>query len=878
MAIPYVRHSSVSSRVSVEDALFNQARALSDGELQEFCENLITQMKGHDRSNDFITMLRKFYVLVQATRKNLPIPRQLIDQLYMVLSEPEQGAARVRLLCAVILREIAPTALLEIRHFNPPVETRQLPFILPVVLAQGARLGFLSQITPILVKLLAHSGADQETCQRILSSLAVIACRHTVCLTEEHIAQINNQLIVWLRNASTVSAPNPYAGRQLFSSNKQPAPVKEIDGSASRDFFTVLSVGQYYSSDQWLNIQSFSMLRTWMLRTFPPGSFVLGSSRIGTVPASPFLSATTSRTPSPGDSGAGHSSSVSDLSSMASHRGSTTTIGGSTTTDLFSRSRSKLREKAYDYCMRLVDQCDKKPEKKSDEDLVHSALLEVTFLLDRLCTNSSTMVPRAFPTIKRIYSRLTSAVQTAQVGGGGGGAAGGVAGTGAVCLNNCESQLLLALIQFFLNHAETVVYDSDPACSLFFGQVLAQNYHIPSVAFSTVAFCVQQREPLFNNTVILSRFFPNLLKILAWSPRSYLTEFAQLVPFLVQPRTVLEVLHSLLDLPCLSAGLEVARFVSQLGGSEADAKKVFSALPQQQKAVAAYFNPVHRPLFSFLLRPEGGKGDTISRMPMLYTLLSDLAVLPRVQICAQMTPLLVELALKTVLVQHNAQMLSQILPLMSERISQLYGIDSFQQQIRKVLANQLLSFFKVHPQLLFDHMADIIEFLSALRNISRAGEEYFSHMVWVVGEYSSPTHDSRFTIEIITKLHDVLESMAYEAISAFQASRSKPVASARLLCVLMTALAKIASRCQDLIPRVLLCLTKIVKQYAESQTDQDNRQLMVTRANELVHILKMPSVATNVMNPAVDVESRLLHVDPIASMGLVLQATSLSVH
>lgn len=55
------------------------------------------------------------------------------------------------------------------------------------------------------------------------------------------IKSVNNKFCDWLMNASMHQAPNPYT-KNPFKKD-QAAMVNEMDGTQSRNFFTVLNVG-----------------------------------------------------------------------------------------------------------------------------------------------------------------------------------------------------------------------------------------------------------------------------------------------------------------------------------------------------------------------------------------------------------------------------------------------------------------------------------------------------------------------------------------------------------------------------------------------------------------------------------------------------------
>ena len=72
--------------------------------------------------------------------------------------------------------------------------------------------------------------------------------------------------------------------------------------------------------------------------------------------------------------------------------------------------------------------------------------------------------------------------------------------------------------------------------------------------------------------------------------------------------------------------------------------------------------------------------------------------------------------------------------------------------------------------------------------------------VWVLGEYLSVCCDCRCSVELITSCFEALEAVLFEITSSAPPSgEARP--APRVITSLMSALAKLASRSHDLIPR-----------------------------------------------------------------------------
>nr|XP_009915024.1 PREDICTED: AP-5 complex subunit zeta-1 isoform X3 [Haliaeetus albicilla] len=670
-------------------------------------------------------------------------------------------------------------------------DTKLLSLVSSVLLAQGNKKAEVSAVGQRIVKVLERRLPEGQSARYLLPVLSNVISLSPESLTEEQTNVVSKKMADWLRYASIhQGVAQPSGGFFSNPRTRQPGPVTEVDGAIATDFFTVLSVGQYYTQDQWLNVQAFSMLRNWLLCY------------------------------------GGKTPNSEDKSGM--DRSVTSMVSTTSTSSRLLPPKERLREKAFEYCQRLIEQSNRRPLKKDDGDLQKACLIEAVTIMDIICKQDSSYVYRAVSFLKILHGRI--------------------------CGDATYARALLPIAQFFLNHSKMAAVDSDAIYKHLFTDIPAQLFHNPSLAFEFVQFCKDNSQLFTETSSIFRQSFPNLFKFLAWNSPPLISEFVDLLPFLLDAGTAIEIFHLLLDLPCLTAALDVQLRSGALPTSE---RAAIDPAVKPATCLEAFRHPLYKSMFQYLLRTKSAPEDAPERLIPLRQLLGSLASSPRVVQCAETVPVLLELFFRVVAEFADGPLINQLVVLLLHRSDQLYEIPAFKHDVYRVLSSQLVMFCKLRPALVVELSTEILEFSGTVSNIQNK-EAIFTHMVWAIGEYMSVSYDKRCTVEQINRFFETLEAVLFE-ITQLRPLASIPSYAPRAISVLMATLTKLAARSQDLIPRVSMFLSKM-RTFVQSPAvtsvycEEDLEEILI-RATELMNLLKMPSVAQFVFTPPVDVAS-----------------------
>ncbi|XP_011832323.1 PREDICTED: AP-5 complex subunit zeta-1 [Mandrillus leucophaeus] len=767
------------------ESLLHQAREIQDEELKKFCSRISKLLQAEDLGPDTLDSLQRLFLIISATKYNRRLEKTCVDLLQATLGLatcPEQ----LQVLCAAILREMSPSDSLSL-VWDHTQNSRQLNLVASVLLAQGDRNEEVSAVGQGVLRALESRQPEGPSLRYLLPIMAKVVVLSPGTLQEDQATLLSKRLVDWLRYAS-LQQGLPHSS-SFFSTPRarQPGPITEMDGAVATDFFTVLSTGHRFTEDQWLNVQAFSMLRAWLLHSGPEG--------LGTL----------------------------DTDDRSEQEGSTLSVISATSSSAgrLLPPRERLREVAFEYCQRLIEQSNRRALRKGDSDLQKACLVEAVLVLDVLCRQDPSFLYRSLSCLKALHGRVRG--------------------------DPASVRVLLPLARFFLSHGEPGA-GSGTAVGLWPAAPSAARSTAPSPV-QTPALCPQ---------------------FLAWNSPPLTSEFVALLPALVDAGTALEMLHALLDLPCLTAVLDL-----QLRSSPAPSERpLWDTSLRAPSCLEAFRDPKFQGLFQYLLRPKAS--GTTERLVPLYQLLQPMAGCARVAQCAEAVPTLLQAFFSAVTQVADGALINQLALLLLGRSDSLYPAPGYAARVHSVLSSQFLALCTLKPSLVVELARDLLEFLGSVNGL-RSRASLVTSVVWAVGEYLSVAYDRRCTVEQINKFFEALEALLFE-VTQCRPSAALPRCPPKVVTALMTTLTKLASRSQDLIPRASLLLSKMrtltQSPATGSMHGEEGAEAICTRATELLTLLKMPSVAQFVLTPSTEVCSPRYHRDVNTALPLALRTVS----
>ncbi|XP_077221187.1 AP-5 complex subunit zeta-1 isoform X1 [Tasmannia lanceolata] len=485
------------------------------------------------------------------------------------------------------------------------------------------------------------------------------------------------------------------------------------------------------------------------------------------------------------------------------------------------------------------------------------SLLRSVKRLHQLCKaeNSEELVARVYPPINKLFQRSVASLSQSQTSNG---------------------LLLLAILQFFLDFGEVVLHDADPSLRTFFRSCLSREFADPVVAEATLDFLNLNKAKLLSSfPSLLPQFFPLLLKLIAWNGERLEKSFLKVFPGIMSPGSFLPLFPSLVDLPVLVVAMEkVERSSGSLiGSSIASIQK--STAPEMLLALMdeAYTGStiedrgadsgsddnstidVVDSLFLDLLKDENdGLAERHWTSPRIATALQaaiNTAQSDRVKQALRMAPRFLDMYFAIALRDINDSLICALISLLMSRNDTVFPDRVFASEVWKRLLEFILAAFLRSP-----------DFVALLKKpiIDRLGEAYDStaktelalQLCWAIGEYGGGGMSHK---DAARELFESLELLLYENLSSSRLGLSqestltsdgaafRKSSQARLLCFVVTAIAKLATYHRELLPRARVSLAKVAR-------SRNSDMRVWRRARDYLGLMNEPAICLSVLGPS----------------------------
>ena len=864
-------------------------------------ENLLSM-----QANDKLKTLENLHTLLIAVKQDnedSTLPNHIVQFLHDVCVSLEfRSQSKVvnskSLLLLSLLSQTTDSDLIDISHIKQQIEVTSSQEPIPKELWLLMLPYFIhrndSEMTPIAD--IVSQGVISSNKGYFHSKSSVLLLRHAgkeFSFASDQVSELSEkcgQLILYKCSGDSAQrkSPGSFLGKSPSAGNV--SSITELDGSPAhpRDLFTVLNNSRTYHTPTFLSIFTFSVLKQWLSYLDTHGDSMgflnkhierlMERSNSGS-PAS----ITSSRFSSGSDTTSIHSlsSSVTSYQSVfdgdvhdqldnralqdvrsfslydsrpvtpsRSHSILDSRIqspgGLSRTSSIMSFDQhmsmnidtsvnSNLKTASVAYCLRIIGQSERTPKHEFDRDIISAAVVEAIDILGYLSAHDAQVCQKVFPEIKRMMKRLQSVPLKAR-------------------------KVYVALLDFgILNYAD-MASNVEDALNIYLKELPNKCFTDTHAAFELFHFCLKNKHFFQNQPTLLTSHLPNILKFLAWWPCSFIDEVCELMPlFVSDSKIIIELLHILLDLPTLAALLELQEFellgdLSQIAKREALEEVLGQAVPPYFKALCGH-----------ILRPQSGGAETIDKLGELHTLIKKLAASARVDFSCDITIVLLSSFFECIKGLGKLEILKDLFPVLLERSQLIFPSGKFQEDISEYIMSVIEWILMQYPSLLATYQSELLSSLNQVQNFPSDVGGFGKLLIKCIAEFSSA--DLGCDYEKSFKYYERLETLVYESKEEFGSSLDG-LYGPETFCTLITSLARLAASWQELIPRAVMCLSKVscIEWKSSYAFDFDSFTVVSERAYEMLCMLQKPKVAHATLSSAQ--LSEPWHLDPNSSLML----------